>query len=145
MSKLLGVVVTVLSLAACGSSGNNVAALPTAGTSQTPATESAQSSATTVAADVASTTEVRIELTSKDLVQLVCDVILIAEGEVGANPVAVPALYGPEFVRQLGNRLSPDQMAKGFDEAAVQQACPKDYADFLAKAHSTSLTGVSAP
>lgn len=133
------------SLTACGGGGGKPSALSPSATEQPAVTESVQSPSTTPADDGVVTTEARRELTSKELISLVCDVILIADAEVGANPGAVPELYGPEFVRQLSNRLSDAQMAKGFDEQAAKEACPKDYAAFLTKAHSTSLTGQSAP
>ena len=133
------------SLTACGSGGGKPSDVSPSGAEQPAVTQAVPSPSTTPADDGVVTTEARRELTSKELISLVCDVILIADAEVSANPVAVPQLYGSEFVRQLSNRLSDAQMAKGFDEQAVKQACPKDYAAFLAKAHSTSLTGPSAP
>ena len=133
------------SLTACGGSGDKPSAVVPTATEQSSASASVQSESTTAVVGGLVTTEGPRQLNSKELVLLVCDVILIAEAEVGANPAAVPELYGPEFLRQLSNRLSDEQMAKGFDEEAVKQACPKDYAGFLAKARSTSLTGPSAP
>ncbi len=143
--SLMCLVLIGFSLTACSSGGSKPSALSPSVTEQPAAPQSAQSASTTPADDGVVTTEARRELTAKELISLVCDVILIADAEVGANPVAVPELYAPEFVRQLSNRLSDAQMAKGFDEQAVKEACPKDYEAFLAKAHSTSLTGPSAP
>lgn len=133
------------SLTGCGGSGDKPSAASPSATEQSTPSESVESASTTAAVGQVVTTEGPRQLNSKELVLLVCDVIAVAEAEVGANPVAVPELYGPEFLRQLSNRLSEAQMAKGYDEGAVKQACPKDYAAFLAKAHSTSLTGPSAP
>ena len=146
MPKILMCLVLVgFSLTGCGGGGDKPsAALPSA-TEQSSASESPESASTTATVGGVVTAEGPRQLNSKELVLLVCDVILIAEAEVGANPVAVPELYGPEFLRQLSNRLSDAQMAKRFDEEAVKLACPKDYAGFLAKAHSTSLMGPSAP
>ena len=132
-------------LTACGGSGDKPSATTPSVTEQGAPSEAVDSALTPAEAGQVDTTEVPRELNSKDLNLLVCDVIAIAEAEVGAHPGAVPELYGPEFLRQLSNRLSDAQMAKGYDEEAVKQACPKDYAAFLAKAHSTSLTGPSAP
>ena len=146
MPKILVCLVLVgFSLTACGGSGDKPSAASPSATGQSSPSESVQSASTTAAVGEVVTTEGPRQLNSKELVLLVCDVILIAEAEVRANPVAVPELYGPEFLRQLSNRLSNVQMAKGFDEEAVKLACPKDYAGFLARAHSTSLTGPSAP
>ena len=103
------------SLTACGGSGEKPSAAPPSTIQQSSASESVQSESTTAGVGGMVTTEGPRELNSKELVLLVCDVIVIAEAEVGANPVAVPELYGPEFLRQLSNRLSDAQMAKGFD------------------------------
>ena len=146
MPKILMCLVLVgFSLTACGGSGDNPSAASPAATKQSSSSASVESASTTAAVGEVVATEGPRQLNSKELVLLVCDVILIAEAEVGANPVAVPELYGPEFLRQLSNRLSDAQMTKGFDEQAVKLACPKDYAGFLSKARSTSLTGPSAP
>jgi hypothetical protein len=36
-------------------------------------------------------------------------------------------------------------MGNGLDEEAVKATCPTEYAEFLTKAKTTSLFGVSAP
>ena len=146
MPKILMCLVLVgFSLTACGGSGDKPSAASPSATKQGSSSASVHSAPTTAAVGEVVTTEGPRQVNSKELVLLICDVIRIAEAEVGANPVAVPELYGPEFLRQLSNRLPDAQMAKGFDEETVKLACPKDYGDFLAKAHSTSLTGPSAP
>jgi hypothetical protein len=128
--RLLFIVLVGMSLTACGSDTTPSSASPTAAPEQTDATDDV------VTIPVAA---------GSDLIQRVCDGIGRTLGEMGAIPSAVAEMYGPELLVQLSSLVDMNALHNDFDEEAVKTTCPTEYADFLTKAKTTSLFGVSAP
>jgi hypothetical protein len=128
--NLLCFLLVGMSLTACGSDATPSSAGPTT----TPAQTDATGDVGTVPAAGGS-----------DLTQGVCDGISRALGEMAAIPSAVAEMYGPELLVQLSSLVDMDALHNDFDEAAVKTTCPTEYAEFLTKAKTTSLFGVTAP
>jgi hypothetical protein len=136
-SILLCTVLAGISLTACGSDAAGSSAATSAGAGQTTVAGSTETPATPAATiPVAG---------AGDLAQGVCDGIARALGEMAAVPGAVAEMYGAELLNQLSSLVDMDQLHNEFDEAAVKATCPADYAEFLTKAETTTLFGVSGP
>ncbi len=139
--NLLCIALVGMSLSACGSDAKDSSAVGAASTVQTSAAGPATSPATPATDDV-----VTIPVSGdSDVAQRVCDGIGRALGEMAATPGAVAEMYGSELLTQVSSLLTEDEMNSGVDEEAVKATCPTEYAEFLTKAQTTTLFGVSAP
>jgi hypothetical protein len=152
MKKRLVLVLASLSImVSCGGGSSSTGASPTnsvaatanpSGTSAPAALTTAQPAATTAPAPAATTAA---SGSGSDYASIVCEAIKAVEASVAKSGTALlgeAGTYQAAFTIEMTNRLPAEKLKSAMDDAAVQKACPTEYALILKQMELSTLTSV---